>query len=79
MVLDILQMFKNYNLEFLVGGFKDPSTFIDPPIIHRPPFDSLDIHRPLGWSHRPLGVDIDHFENPWPIRTTSDCNGNLVC
>ena len=65
MVLDILQIFTNYNLEFLVGGFEGPFKFTDPLIIHRPPFDPLHIHRPLGCSHRPLGVDIDHFGNPW--------------
>jgi len=29
----------------------------------------MTIYRPLGWSIRPLGVDIDHFENHWVNHT----------
>jgi len=27
------------------------------------PFDPVTIYRPFGWSNRPMGVDVDHFEN----------------
>ena len=57
-------------------NFRRHSNF-DPLAIYWPPFDPLAICRPLGWSHRPLGVDIDHFGNPWPRR--SNINTNTYC
>ena len=68
MVFDILQIFTNYYLE--IRGFDcplHPSSLV----IHRPPLDPSAVHRPLGWSHRPLGVDIDHFGNPYGKKMVS--------
>jgi len=46
--------------------------FIDPRAIQWPLFDPSTIYRPLEWSNRPLGVNIDHFENHWIRQTKSE-------
>ena len=48
----------------LHGYSPTPWLFTDPMVIHRTLFDPLAIHRPLGWSHRPLGAISTTLRTP---------------